>query len=82
MEAIKYLDESLALAKAGKRIRREVELIEPQSHVGDYDQIIAMLEMTSDEIITIDSREFAMFVMDDWGWKKQFDLTNSSYHIS
>ena len=81
-EAVKYLDESLELARSGKRIRREIKLIEPMNHVKDYDQVVAMLEMTSDKIIVIDSREFAMFVMDDWGWSSQFDLTNQSYGVS
>lgn len=68
-------------AKDGGEIRRTVDLPEPKSHKDDYDQIIAMLEMTSDEIIRLDSREFAMFVMDDWEWKKQFVHVNRSYNI-
>lgn len=80
-EAVKYLEESLALAKEGKEIRREIKLIEPMNHSTDYDQIISMLEMTSDKFIVLDSREFSMFVMDNWNWKDQFENMALSYGV-
>lgn len=80
-EAIRYLGQSLDLAKEGKEIRRGVDLIEPVDHTGDYDQIIEMLKMTSDTIISLDSREFSMFVMDKWGWKGQFEAMAISYGL-
>jgi len=55
------------------------ELAVPQSHAKDYDQVIAMLEMSVDEQLTIRSDEFAMYVMDDWQWKAAFERTKLSY---
>jgi len=51
----------------------------PQSYEKAYDQIIKMLEMSSDEIIKLSSDEFACFVMDDWDWKESFKNTTMSY---
>ncbi len=51
----------------------------PENHEKDYDQVIAMLEMSVDDVLTIKSDEFACFVMDDWDWKEVFAATNKSY---
>ena len=80
-EAIKYLEESLELAKDGKEIRRDIDLIKPVNHSVDYEQITFMLEMTSDKIISLSSQEFSMFIMDNWSWKGQFEAMNASYGI-
>lgn len=44
----------------------------PVSHAKDYEQVIRMLEMSTDETVTLESDEFACYVMDDWGWKQEF----------
>lgn len=51
----------------------------PQNHSKDYDQVISMLEMSVDDTLTIRSDEFAMYVMDDWGWKTDFENTSTIY---
>lgn len=51
----------------------------PQDHTKDYDQVIAMLEMSVDDTLTIRSDEFACFVMDDWDWKQDFLNTSMLY---
>lgn len=38
-----------------------------------------MLEMSVDEVITIRSDEFVMYVMDSWGWKQDFENVTKSY---
>jgi hypothetical protein len=51
----------------------------PENHSKDYDQVIAMLDMSVDEHITVKSDEFAMYVMDDWSWKQAFETTAAGY---
>lgn len=76
---IELLEQMLAEAKAGKVIRRKVELQEPVNQTKDYDRVIAMLEMSQDAVIELNEPDFAQYVLDDWAWKAQFTTTNSRY---
>jgi hypothetical protein len=78
-KAIEILDQRLADARAGKELNMLIQLPAPQDHTKDYDRVIMMLEMTTDEVLEIDQNEFAQYVLDDWSWKQQFMLTNSMY---
>jgi hypothetical protein len=77
--AIKELRKMLEEAKKGLRIRREVRLVEPIDQTREYDKIIMMLEMSTDEIIELDERGFSQYVMDDWSWKANFLETTNPY---
>lgn len=77
--AIKELDSMLDDARAGKRIRRSMTLVEPQDQTSDYDRAIRMLEMSQDEVIELEEHDFMQYVLDDWGWKHQFLHSNSVY---
>lgn len=77
--AIEELDRMIEEAKAGKRIRRQLELIEPTNHTKDYDRVISMLEMCIDNTIELAEDEVGMYVMDDWRWKEQFTQTSAHY---
>ena len=77
--AIEELDKMLADAKAGRKIRRSLTLVEPQDQTRDYDRAIRMLEMSTDDVIELEEHDFAQYVLDDWSWKRQFLLSNSTY---
>lgn len=79
IQLIKELDQMLADARDGKKLRRFVTLPEPEDHTDDYDRVIKMLEMSVEEQLEIDETQFAMYVMDDWGWKKNWTTTNAAY---
>lgn len=51
----------------------------PQDHSKDYDQAIAMIEMSVDTNIVIQSEEFAQYVMDDWAWRGAWEATKMRY---
>lgn len=51
----------------------------PQDHSKDYEQVIAMLEMSVDTELSIQSDEFACYVMDDWEWRQKWETTKLSY---
>jgi hypothetical protein len=76
---IEELDRMLKDARDGKKISRYVQLAEPQDHTLDYDRVIDMLEMSTDEIIEIGAGEFDMYVRDNWTWKAMADTTNTMY---
>ena len=80
--AIRILDEALADAKAGKKIRRSIGLVAPEDHTADYDRVIRMLELSVDDTIVLTSAEFEQYVMDRWRWASQFGATVSSYGVS
>lgn len=44
----------------------------PTSHLDEYDEVIAMMEMSVDETISLDSSAFQQYVLDNWTWKKNF----------
>lgn len=78
-QMITELDRMLKEAREGKRFQRSVTLCEPVDHTKEYDAAIAMLTMSTDGEIQISHNDFAMFVLDDWQWKRNFLTTNSAY---
>ena len=51
----------------------------PQTHEKDYDQVLEMLRMSTDDTTELQSDEFACYVMDDWDWKQEFTMSNRRY---
>jgi hypothetical protein len=78
-KAIQILEERLEDARANRRINLAIELIQPMDQTREYDRAIRMLEMHTQEQIELSERDFASYVMDDWGWKGQFTATTSGY---
>jgi hypothetical protein len=76
---IQELDQMLAETRAGKSIRRAINLPEPQDHTADYDRVIAMLEMSVEDEVQIFAQEFDMYVMDNWAWKPMATTTHAQY---
>jgi hypothetical protein len=77
--AIKELEKMLEEAKKGLRIRRAVMLIEPIDQTREYDRIIKMLEMSTDDIVELNEEGFSQYVMDDWSWKRNFLESTNPY---
>lgn len=77
--AISELDAMLAEAKSGKRIRRAVSLVEPVDQTPEYTRIIRQLEMSTEDVVTLEEHEFEQYVLDRWSWKRQWSTSNSVY---
>lgn len=76
----KKLKEMVAAAKKGPQaVQLHLNLPKPEDHTRDYDRVIKMLELSKDEELELDDREFATYVMDDWGWQGAFLATTASY---
>jgi hypothetical protein len=78
-QVIAELDAMLAEAKAGRRIRRAVNLVEPVNQTAEYDRAIRMLKMSADEFIVLNENDFNCYVMDNWRWSQQFRSSNVGY---
>jgi hypothetical protein len=76
---VRELDSRIADVKAGRRIEHYIRLPEPADHTDDYDRILAMAEMSVDEVVELDADDFARFVMDQWSWKHDFTDTTTFY---
>ena len=78
-KVIEELEASLVRAREGERVERFHSLTRPVDMTREYDQVIAMLEMSVDEEITLTNVEFAHYVLDRWSWKGQFASSNRAY---
>jgi hypothetical protein len=78
-QMVAELETMLGDARAGRRIRRSVQLPEPRDHTRDYDRVILMLELAETERITLSEVEFSQYVLDEWGWRADFLSTSAAY---
>lgn len=76
---IKELDKSLEDARNGGAIRTVISMQAPQDHTDEYDNVIAMLRMSVDDVIELDSHSFQCYVMDKWTWAQAAAFLNSTY---
>ncbi len=78
-EVIKVLDQRLEDAKIGKRISLRIDLVQPMDQTEEYDQAIAMCEMSVDDEITLSHENFRCYILDKWHWRDQFIASNRGY---
>ncbi|SEI98358.1 hypothetical protein SAMN04244579_02688 [Azotobacter beijerinckii] len=76
--AIKFLSDALKRAKKGDLSDIAFKLPKPENHTADYDEIIAMMERSVDETISLDSQSFRAYFLGEWDWKRGFDLAMTS----
>jgi len=76
---IKTLEAMLDDAKKGIRYTTTKQLVQPVDQTREYDRVIRALEMSVDTNIELTEDEFSQYVMDDWSWKHQFLMSNSTY---
>ena len=71
---LKRLGEALLLAEAGTEFRTDVlytdrDVVEPADHLDQYDDTIALLRASKDEVIVLGATEFKMYWLDKWQWQ-------------
>lgn len=79
IKVVAILEDHIEQIEQGHVQRVYVSLPEPSDHTGDYDRVLAMLDMSIDDDIEIDDVSFGKYVMDDWTWKNEFIGTNAMY---
>ena len=85
-QLVKRLNKLLKKAEYEKRHPAEtnletyhIDLEVPVCYVKDYDRAIAQFDMTTEQIIKLNSVEFSQLVLDEWDWKAHFDSNTMSY---
>ena len=71
-------------AKAEKETLSEKDILgwrlpRPKNYAPEYEVAIKMLEMASDDDVTLTEVEFRQYIMDEWEWKHQWDTVVSTY---
>ena len=66
------LDKMVVRASRGIRESVAISIRAPEDHTRDYDRVIAMLEMSVEDEISLTQSNFAQYVMDDWDWQGRF----------
>jgi len=75
----KALEKKLAQIRERNVISVQVALKPPQDHTDAYDVAIEMLEMHTQETITLDTDQVRCFMMDRWDWADGFYRANAAY---
>lgn len=60
-------------------VSHTLQTVRPVSFVKSYDEVISMLEWTTEKEVDLDRNEFTMYVQDQWGWKDSFLATTQIY---
>lgn len=76
---IKAFKEALKKANNLEDVNHRVDVIRPLNYLESYDNVISMLEWTTEDTIELDQNEFRQYVQDAWGWKNEFTAVAASY---
>lgn len=79
VKAIEELEAALARARTNGAEKVFVMLPFPEDHTKDYDHIIAMVQMSVDDLFELNQHDFARYVLDDWEWKAGFTQSVMAY---
>lgn len=77
--AIEELDRRLSDARSDRPFDVFIRLPVPEDHTKDYDRILQMLAICSDDTIALGEADVAQYVMDDWEWKRAWLGNTASY---
>jgi NOL1/NOP2/fmu family ribosome biogenesis protein len=78
-ECIRVLEANIDKVRRGSRERIYIGEIAPEDHTKDYNTVLNMLEMSTDDVIELSRHDFENFVLDNWDWKPQWTMSNSKY---
>lgn len=57
----------------------DIRVAAPATYEEEYNTVISMLEMCTDETIVLDRSSFCNYVLDQWSWQKSFKATTALY---
>lgn len=76
---IKQLHAALKQLREEGTLPEQVVLPKPVSYTEQYERAEKILQMSVESKFVLDEKTFDAWVMDNWGWKANFDFLNSSY---
>lgn len=78
-EVVKELREKLVAALEGKKIVLGTEHSHPTLHTAGYDDVIGLLELTTEDVVDLDLHDYKQYVKDEWNWKGGWEIGNALY---
>lgn len=79
--AVVALTKQLANAQeASKRFSLSFTLPKPVNYLKQYDQLIGLLEMATEQFIEITPQDYSCYVLDEWEWRSNFAYATMSYN--
>jgi thymidine phosphorylase len=64
---------------AGKIVRIAINLPVPEDHTDDYDAVIGLMELSTEETVTLDTADYACYYLDQWQWRRAWLANSVSY---
>ena len=56
-----------------------VQLPVPERHLAEYDRALGMLDLHTEDEVTLDSATYRNLVDDEWDWTRQWDASTAAY---
>jgi hypothetical protein len=78
-EAIAQVKATEARLLAGKNRSVQISMLMPRDHTADYDRAIRSVRMHTEDKIRLSEQDVAQYVEDDWGWRREFNRSASTY---
>jgi hypothetical protein len=75
----KELEKKLADLRSGKKVELTFQNRKPDSHINDYDEVIEMLELSTDVEIELSHQQWKQYIKNEWDWLKTWSLSNANY---
>lgn len=79
-ERLTFEIERAAKDRGRKSIHFRMEA--PTNHSSEYDTVINMLELHTEDTVTLHADEVRMLVEDEWAWMRNWLTSNSRYSAS
>jgi hypothetical protein len=79
VKAEEVLKGKLAQVQKKEEINNYLNLSYPSNHSDDYERVIRMLELTTDDKVNLTAKEFDNYVRNQWDWRNAFLLNYSGY---
>lgn len=77
--AMKALQLSKQAERCDESIQLRIDAVKPISNMKDYETILGMLELSTDEEFTLSEKDYKKYVLDEWDWSQSFAATKASY---
>lgn len=68
--------------RSDEDITLRIDAIRPVSNMKDYETILGMLELSTDNEFTLSEKDYKKYVLDEWDWSRSFAVTKTSYGMS
>ncbi len=76
---LRELEKRVHDVRKGRQVDVQIALPEPEDHTDDYDRVLTMARMSVEDVLVLDADDFAMYVMDQWRWKRSFAAPSGYY---